>query len=56
MKRAFIALAVLLSLAGAAIAQDKQPAAKPKGADTIEANVRKLWNRVKKKTRPRSRV
>jgi hypothetical protein len=49
MKRALIAVAVLLSLAGAATAQDKKPAAKPKGADAIEANVRKLWDAFKKK-------
>ncbi len=50
MKRILIAIAVLLSLAGAATAQDKQPAAKrTDGSAAIEANVRKLWDAFKKK-------
>ena len=45
MRKTMIAVAVLLlSFAGAATAQDKQPAVKPKaGAPPIEAQVRKLW-------------
>lgn len=50
MRKTMIAVAVLLSLAGAATAQDKQPAVTPKtGAPSLEATERKLWESFKKK-------
>jgi len=45
-----IAVAVLLSLASTAAAQEKQPAAKPGSAPPqLEAQVRKLWEAFKNK-------
>jgi hypothetical protein len=50
MKRILVAVAVLLSLASAATAQEKQQAAKPGGLPTqLEAQVRKLWEAFKNK-------
>lgn len=50
MKRAFTAIAVLLSLVAAASAQQKTQAAKPHPmASPLEANVRKLWEAFKNK-------
>jgi hypothetical protein len=48
MKRKLVAVAVLLSFASAAAAQEKQPAAKP-ATPPIEARVRKLWEAYKNK-------
>jgi|SRR5271167_776204 len=50
MKRALVAVALLLSLASAATAQEKQQAAKPGTvAPQVEARVRKLWEAFKNK-------
>jgi hypothetical protein len=50
MKRALVAVALLLSFASAAAAQEKQPAAKAGTvAPQLEAQVRKLWEAFKKK-------
>ena len=50
MKRALVAVAVLLSFASAAAAQGKQRAAKPgEATPPIEAQVRKLWEAYKNK-------
>ena len=48
MKRALVAVALLLSFASAAAAQEKQPAAKT-APPPIEAQVRKLWEAFKNK-------
>ena len=48
MKKALIAVAVVLSLAVAASAQDKQSASRP-GATPLEGRVRKLWQAYKNK-------
>ena len=50
MKRALIAVAVLLSLASTAATKEKQQAAKPGSvAPQLEARVRKLWEAFKNK-------
>jgi hypothetical protein len=50
MKRALIAVAVLLlSVAGAAAAQEKQPAKSNPGVPPLEAKERKLWEDFKNK-------
>jgi hypothetical protein len=50
MRKALIAVAVLLSFAVAATAQDKQPAVKSNaGAPPLEAKERKLWESFKNK-------
>jgi hypothetical protein len=50
MKRAWLAVALLLSLAGAATAQEKPQAAKSGTVPTqLEARVRKLWEAFKNK-------
>ncbi len=50
MKRALVAVALLLSFASAAAAQEKQQAAKPGTvAPQLEAQVRKLWEAFKSK-------
>ena len=50
MKRVFVAVALLLSLAIAATAQEKQQAAKPGTTPPpVEARVRKLWEAYKSK-------
>lgn len=50
MKRALVAVAMLLSLAGAVTAQNKQQAVNPKSAaPQLEAQVRKLWEAFKNK-------
>ncbi len=49
MKKSMVAVALLLSFASAAAAQEKQPAAKPGRAPPIEVQVRKLWEAYKNK-------
>ena len=53
MKRTLVALLVLLALAGAVAAQDKQPPAQATvgtvGGATLESHVRKLWDAFQKK-------
>ena len=49
MKRALVAVALLLSFASAAAAQEKQQAAKSGTVPPIEAQVRKLWEAYKNK-------
>lgn len=50
MTRIFVAVAVLLSFAGAAAAQQKQPAVKSGNEPAqVEARVRKLWEAFKNK-------
>jgi hypothetical protein len=50
MKRALVAVALLLSFASAAAAQEKQPAAKSGTVPPqVEARVRKLWEAFKNK-------
>ena len=50
MKTVLVAVAVLLSLASAGAAQEKQQAAKPRSvAPQLEAQVRKLWEAFKNK-------
>jgi hypothetical protein len=50
MRKTLIAVAVLLALAGAATAQEKQQPVKSKsGAPPLEAKVRKLWQDFKNK-------
>ena len=49
MKKAWIAVAVLLSVAGAATAQKPQPLTANAGAPPLESNERKLWQDFKNK-------
>ena len=49
MKRALIAVAVTLSLACTAAAQEKQASKSKAGAPAVEASVRKLWEAYKNK-------
>ena len=51
MRKALIAVAVALSIAVAASAQEKQPPAK-KSSPPLEAKVRKLWEAFKNKDKP----
>ena len=53
MKRALVAVALLLSLASGATAQEKQQTAKSKtGAPPLEGMERKLWEHFKNKDKP----